>query len=215
MNTLRPQEALLKLRTHAPLVELIARLEDGPYPVDIGEAEGPFAAVIVAQMAERARTARSSPRRSSSAKGAILVVVPTDQEAEALEGDLSFLGARPVLLPWWRTAAYRPASPRAHAFGERAACLSRLCLGDADVVVASQRAFVTPVPPRAAFAPLALLLEVGGSIDPTTVGDRLSSYGYLRVPRVSLPGNSLCEARCSTSSCPGTTRPSASYSSTT
>jgi transcription-repair coupling factor (superfamily II helicase) len=149
----------------------------GPYPVDIVEAGGPFAAVVV----ERAA-------RAASSSGAILVVVPTDQEAEALEGDLSFLGVRPVLLPWWRTAAYRPASPRGRVFGERAACLSRLCLGDADVVVASQRAFVTPVPPRDAFAPLALLLVLGGSIDPTTVGERLSAYGYLRVPRVSLPG---------------------------
>ena len=177
MNTLCPQEALERLRSHAPLIELITRLEKGPYPVDIGEAEGPFAAVIV----ERAAQAAAS-------SGAILVVVPTDQEAEALAGDLSYLGVRPVLLPWWRTAAYRPASPRGRIFGERAACLSRLCLGDADVVVASQRAFVTPVPPRDAFAPLALLLDLGGSIDPTTVGERLSAYGYLRVPRVSLPG---------------------------
>ena len=194
MNTLRPQEALLKLRAHAPLAELISRLEEGPFPVDIGEAEGPFAAVTVAQIAERARMARSSPNRRGAAgqpqtmRGAVLAVVPTDQEAESLQGDLAFLGARPVLLPWWRTAAYRPASPRGRVFGERAACLSRLCLGDADVVVASQRAFVTPVPPRDTFAPLALLLELGGSIDPTMVGDRLSSYGYLRVPRVSLPG---------------------------
>jgi transcription-repair coupling factor (superfamily II helicase) len=143
--------------------------------VDVGEAEGPFAAVMAAEA-------------SRVSRGTVLVVVPTDQEADAFGGDLSFFGTRPIILPWWRTAAYRPASPRAHVFGERAACLSRLCLGDAKVVVASQRAFVTPVPPRDAFAPLAILLEKGGSIDPTTVGDRLSSYGYLRVPRVSLPG---------------------------
>jgi len=177
MNTLRPQEVLLRLRSHAPLVELISRLERGPFPVDLGEAEGPFAAVIIAEVA-----------RAAALRGPILAVVPTDQEAEALEGDLFFLGAKPTLLPWWRTAAYRPVSPRSRVFGERAACLSRLCLGDVKVVVASQRAFVTPVPPREAFAPLAVLLELGGSIDPTTVGERLSYYGYLRVPRVSLPG---------------------------
>jgi transcription-repair coupling factor (superfamily II helicase) len=144
------------------------------------EAEGPFAAVVIGEAARSARKA--------AATGAILAVVPTDQEAEALEGDLAFLGVRTALLPWWRTAAYRPASPRSRVFGERAACLSRLCLGDAEVVVASQRAFVTPVPPLEDYSPLALLLELGGSIDPTTVGDRLSAYGYLRVPRVSLPG---------------------------
>jgi len=141
----------------------------------VGEADGPFAAVITAEA-------------SRVSRGTVLVVVPTDHEAEALEGDLSLFGIQPVILPWWRTAAYRPVSPHARVFGERAACLSRLCSGDTKVVVASQRAFVTPVPPRDAFAPLAILLEKGGSIDPTTVGDRLASYGYLRVPRVSLPG---------------------------
>ena len=175
MNTLRPQEVLARLRSHVPLTEFVARLERGPYPVDVGEAEGPFAAIMAA---EAARVSH----------GTVLVVVPTDQEAEALEGDLSFFGARPVILPWWRTAAYRPVSPHARVFGERAACLSRLCLGDAKVVVASQRAFVTPVPPRDAFASLAIRLEKNGLIDPTSVGDRLASYGYLRVPRVSLPG---------------------------
>jgi transcription-repair coupling factor (superfamily II helicase) len=175
MNTLRPQDALDLLRTHAPLTELASRLRSGPFPVDIGEAEGPFAAVLVAEAAR-------------SARGTVLAVAPNDLEADALENDLELLGAEVVRLPWWRTAAYRPASPRARVFGERAACLSRLCAGDAKVVVASQRALVTPVPPRAVFAPLVFALEKGGSIDPTTVGDRLAAFGYLRVPRVSLPG---------------------------
>jgi transcription-repair coupling factor (superfamily II helicase) len=154
----------------------------GPFPVDFGEAEGPFAAVAIAEIA---RSRSSAPR---GAGGATLAVVPSDQEAEALASDLEFLGTKPAILPWWRTAAYRPASPRARVFGERAACLSRLCTGDATVVVASQRAFVTPMPPREYFAPLSTLLEIGGSIDPATLGERLASFGYLRVPRVSLPG---------------------------
>jgi transcription-repair coupling factor (superfamily II helicase) len=180
MNTLRPQEALSRLRKHEPLVELLSRLEKGPFPVDIGEAEGPFSAVMIAEAAR-------------AAKAPVLAVVPSDQEAEALASDLELLGSEAVLLPWWRTAAYRPASPRARVFGERVACLSRLCglaSGGAggQVIVASQRAFVTPLPPREAFAPLVLTLEKGGAIDPTELEDSLASYGYLRVPRVSLPG---------------------------
>jgi transcription-repair coupling factor (superfamily II helicase) len=175
MNTLSPQDALNLLRAHKPLAELAARLRSGPFPVDIGEAEGPFTAVVVAEAARAAR-------------GTVLAVAPSDLEADALENDLSLLGISAARLPWWRTAAYRPASSRARAFGERAACLARLCAGDAKVVVASQRALVTPVPPRASFSPLVFPLDKGGSIDPTTVGERLAAYGYLRVPRVSLPG---------------------------
>jgi transcription-repair coupling factor (superfamily II helicase) len=176
MNTLRLQEVLARLRCHAPLVEFASRLGKGPYPVDVGESEGPFAAVLVA---EAART---------RAEGPLLAVLPSDQEAEAMLGDLFFLGVEAMLLPWWRTAAYRPASPRARIFGERSACISKLCGGGAGVYVASERAFVTPLPPREAFQRLLLRLERGGSIDPTEVGERLASYGYLRVPRVSLPG---------------------------
>ncbi|MDA8424706.1 MAG: transcription-repair coupling factor [Treponema sp.] len=175
MNTLHPQAVLESLKSFAPLAELSRRLESGPFPLDLSETEGPFAAVMVAELAERIR-------------GPILVVVPTDQEAEALASDLELFGVEAEGLPWWRMAAYRAASPRAHVFGERAACLARLCLGVSKVVVASQRAFVTPVPPRESFAPLVFGLEEGGRIDPSTLGERLASYGYLRVPRVSLPG---------------------------
>jgi transcription-repair coupling factor (superfamily II helicase) len=183
MNTLRPQEVLSRLRRHAPLVELISRLDKGPYPVDVGEAEGPFAAIMIAEAAR-------------GSKGPLLAVMPSDQEAQALLTDLEILGADAELLPWWRTAAYRPVSPRARVFGERAACLAWLCDcksrvrsdGVAKVIVASQRAFVTPLPPRESFEPLIVALEKNGTIDPTKLEDRLSSYGYLRVPRVSLPG---------------------------
>jgi transcription-repair coupling factor (superfamily II helicase) len=175
MNTLQPQAVLERLRSYAPLSALLERLSSGPFPVDIAEAEGPFAAVIAAEAAQ-------------ATEGAILVVAPSDQDAESLAGDLDLLGADAEILPWWRTAAYRPAGSRSRVFGERAACLARLVLGDARIVVASQRAFVTPLPPRAAFEPLVFALEQGGTIDPSAVGDRLASYGYLRVPRVSLPG---------------------------
>jgi transcription-repair coupling factor (superfamily II helicase) len=175
MNTLHPQAVLKRLRAFAPLAALAQRLKTGPFPIDLSEAEGPFAAVMVAEMA-------------GAVSGPILVVAPTDQEAESLENDLSLFGVSTEVLPWWRMAAYRAASPRAHVFGERAACLARLCLGVSRVVVASQRAFVTPVPPPESFSPLVFALEEGGIIDPSTLGERLSSYGYLRVSRVSLPG---------------------------
>jgi transcription-repair coupling factor (superfamily II helicase) len=177
MNTLPSQGVIERLSRHAPLVELGARLVSGSFSVDIAEAEGSFAAVV-AGFLER-RLPPGSP---------LLVVVATDLEAEALGSDLSFLGIEAELLPWWRTAAYRAVSPRARSYGERAAVLARLMAGEARVIVACERAFVTPLPPPAQFAPLVFPIEVGGSIDPAELGDRLASYGYLRVPRVSLPG---------------------------
>ncbi|HRY53305.1 MAG TPA: transcription-repair coupling factor [Spirochaetia bacterium] len=185
MNTLHPQAVLDRLRAYPPLASLAGRLASGPFPLDLAEAEGPFAAIVAASI--RGAGARAG--------GGLLVVLPSDQDAEALASDLGILGIEAQILPWWRTAAYRSVGARAPVFGERAACLARLLLagaakggGAGPVVVASQRAFVTPVPPRAAFEPLVFPLEEGGAIDPSAVGERLASYGYLRVPRVSLPG---------------------------
>ncbi|MBL8965437.1 MAG: DEAD/DEAH box helicase, partial [Spirochaetaceae bacterium] len=188
MNTLPPQGVLDRLSAHAPLKALLSLLRAGATPVDIMEAEGSFAAVLAAFLARELPDPGGAASAARGGPASLLVVVPTDQEAEALASDLSLLGVEADILPWWRTAAYRPASPRARAFGERAAALARFLSGRARVVVASQRAFVTPLPPREAFEPLVFPVEVGGSIDPGALAERLASYGYLRVPRVSLPG---------------------------
>jgi transcription-repair coupling factor (superfamily II helicase) len=180
MNTLPSQGIVDRLKSHVPLQELALRVTQGRFPVDIAEVDGSFSSIVVAFLErELSRGKKKSP---------LVVVVPTDQEAEALASDLSLVGIEPELLPWWRTAAFRPASPRARVFGERAAVLSRLVLGEASIVVASARAFVTPLPPPESFASLVFGLELGGTIDPVDLGERLASYGYLRVPRVSLPG---------------------------
>jgi len=179
MNTLPSQGILDRLAVHAPLKELLSRLGAGPFPLDLGGIEGSFAALVVASVARRLEAASGGP---------LLVVLPTDQEAESLANDLSIIGLEADILSWWKTAAYRPAALRARPFGERAAVLSRLVLGETRILVASERAFVTPLPSVAEFSPLVFPIEEGGSIDPVALGERLSSYGYLRVPRVSLPG---------------------------
>jgi transcription-repair coupling factor (superfamily II helicase) len=185
-NTLPPEGVLERLRSHAPLLELGKRVAASAFPVDIAGAEGAFAAVVASVLdRELERAAKASPRLP---RAPLFIVTATDQEAEALASDLSLLGLPAELLPWWHTAAYRPASPRARCFGQRAAVLARLLTRSARIVVGSQRAFVTPLPPPAEFAPLVFPLEVGGEIDPAAIGERLASYGYLRVPRVSLPG---------------------------
>jgi transcription-repair coupling factor (superfamily II helicase) len=177
MNTLQSQGVVDRLRNYPPLVELAKRLKAEAFPIDLAEVEGSFAAVLATFLSRRA-----------GLKGPILVVLPSDQEAEALAQDLALLGVDNLLLPWWRTAAYRAVSSRARTFGERAAVLARLVSGEASLVVASERAFTTPLPPPADFAPQVFAIKEGGSIDPAELGERLASYGYLRVPRVSLPG---------------------------
>ncbi|HUX41024.1 MAG TPA: transcription-repair coupling factor [Rectinemataceae bacterium] len=182
MNTLHPRDVLERL-TALPSLSLIraALAESGK--AEVGEFEGSYAAAVLALFGG------AGPKRFRSfADGNMLVVVPTDQEAETFAADLAAFGLPAEVLPWWKTAAYRPVASHARVFGERAAVLARIASGECRVLVVCQRAFVTPVPPPAAFASRVIHLAEGGSIEPQELGERIAAFGYLRVPRVSLPG---------------------------
>jgi transcription-repair coupling factor (superfamily II helicase) len=125
----------------------------------------------------------------------VLMVVPTELEAEALLGDLTLLmGESAVHFPWWGTLPYATASPLPAVFGTRAGVLARLVSAPATglaaprVVVASLRALATPVPPVDYLRGRTLTLASGDDIDPVAIEERLVSFGYVRVPRVSVHG---------------------------
>lgn len=206
MKAPEPQVVPSLLLDHEPLRALSARLAAGAFPIDLGEAEGSFlAAVFAAQILreERAAPAKPGPRRLRP----WLFVVPTDQEADDFLSDLRGFGVAADLMPWWKTGAYRPVSPRSRVFGERAAILARLVSGQTRVLVASRRSFVTPVPPPAEMTRHVFSLARGQSIDPQELGDRLAAGGYLRVPRVALPGEFALRGEVLDLYMPGDDRP--------
>ena len=185
MKSLYLLDVLKRLETSGPVREFLGRVSENRFPVDCGGLEGALTALLAALCRQRL----GSP---------LLIIVPTDLEAESFARDLELAGIEAESFPWWGTAAYRPVSLGAPVFGERSAALAR-ALGQAGgpdggepespaVLVASQRAVLTPVPPPEYFRSLLLSLERGQSFDPEAVVERLASYGYLRVPRVSLPG---------------------------
>ena len=185
MKSLYLLDVLARLESAAPVREFLSRVADARFPIDCGGLEGSYTALLAALCREKL----GFP---------LLAIVPTDMEAEAFAQDLKLAGVGAESFPWWGTAAYRPVSPRAPVFGERSAALARVLgrgqggsegkPGQAVVIVASQRAALAPVPPPDYFGRLLLTLERGQSFDPEAVAERLSLYGYLRVPRVSLPG---------------------------
>jgi transcription-repair coupling factor (superfamily II helicase) len=159
------------------MVEVLQRLKAGNFPVDCSELELPLAAMLVSAAARDL-----APRR-------FLVVVPSDAEADSFSLDCQAAGVPALCFPWWHTAAYRPVEPRSAMFGQRAAALAAILDDNGPrVVVASQRAVMTPVPPRAVFEKGLFRVSTGDGIDASSIADRLAAWGYLRVPRVSLPG---------------------------
>ncbi|MCE5255946.1 MAG: transcription-repair coupling factor [Spirochaetaceae bacterium] len=175
MDTKEPQGLVQQIFKDATFATLLEKIRQKEYPLETYETENSFLAYAISALRKR-ETNR------------FFIVLPTDQEAENFVSDLSFWGTRAILLPWWHTMAYRPSAVRARVFGERVSALGALVLGTSDIVVASYRAFVTPVPPREDFRKHLIRIRKGQSFNPDKIADMLARYGYLRVPRVALPG---------------------------
>ena len=167
--------------SHA-LQRLLRQTAAGELPVAVEGVHGSFAALLLHWLRE-------------PAGGPLLVVTPTEQEADSLAGDLRLFADRPDTdrvrrFPWWGLLPYANAAPLPAVFGERAGVLAELVTAPAaiDVVVTSLRALVTPVPPADYLAGRVLHLAVGGGLDPVAVEEQLAGLGYVRVPRVTIHG---------------------------
>ena len=172
--------------SHA-LQRLLRQVAAQELPVAVEGVHGSFAALLLHWLRE-------------PAGGPLLVVTPTEQEADSLAGDLRLFADQPAAgqpdadrvrrFPWWGQLPYANAAPLPAVFGERAGVLAELVTAPAaiDVVVTSLRALVTPVPPADYLAGRVLHLAVGSDLDPVAVEEHLAGLGYVRVPRVTIHG---------------------------
>ncbi|MDR2403369.1 MAG: transcription-repair coupling factor [Spirochaetaceae bacterium] len=175
MNTLSFPAFLDALWTSPEGVRVLAACREGVFPLELEGSEGAFTAVLTGMLF------RSFP-------GRFLVVTPTDREAEELISDLRTLGVEADLFPWWGTMPYREMAPLSTVFGERTRVLASLVREDRGIVVASERAYLTPLPPPEYIRRLLLTLRPGGKIDTFRLSETLVSYGYIRTPRVQVHG---------------------------
>jgi transcription-repair coupling factor (superfamily II helicase) len=163
------------LKGYAPLRSLLDRARTGPFPITVNGPRGAYLAYVAQHVA--VATSRS-----------LLIIVATEQEAETLCHDLSLFGARSVVVPWWGSMPYRDLPRSAAVFGERTTALAALLSGKHPIVVASLRAFLTPVPAASRFARRLMRISTGDSFDPADLGRTLEQWGYSRVPKVSVKG---------------------------
>ena len=176
-----------EIRRWSGMTGVFRRLEENRWPCEIEGLQGGLHAFFLSEFA------RNEP-------GLLVLVVPTEKDVEILHSDLELGGLDSIVFPWWGSIAYRPVAPGAAVFGERAAALARLCPrasgGTKDpgiargtrVLVMTERALLTPVPPPDYFASLVTEIAVGQSFDPTAFAGKLSAQGYVRVPRVTVHG---------------------------
>ncbi|MDR1210897.1 MAG: transcription-repair coupling factor, partial [Spirochaetaceae bacterium] len=175
MNTLLFPAALDKITGSAQVRAVEEAYAASRFPLEIEGAEGALRAMLTVLLYKKR-------------PALIVVVTPTDREAEDLCVDLAGFSVPVLRFPWWGTMPYREMAPLSAVFGERSAALSHILEGGKGIAVLSQRAFLTPLPPPEYFKSLLYTLEEGGAIDTGALAARLVSLGYTRVPKVQVPG---------------------------
>jgi transcription-repair coupling factor (superfamily II helicase) len=158
------------------LAPLLAAYREGRFPIEVEGAGGGLNSLIIAGFA------KSAPRP-------LLVVAPSERDAAETAGDLRSLGVEAALFPWWGTAPYRGPAPSSPVWSERAAILSALAGGEPPpVLVTSQRAFMSPLPPPEYAAKRRVTIRTGQTLDTAALAAKLSAWGYTRVQRVQFSG---------------------------
>ncbi len=163
------------LKGYRPYRAFLDRIRTGPFPFTLAGPRGLYLAHVI----------RDTVARTSIP---LLIIVPTEQEAELLSRDLAFFAVESTIMPWWGTMPYRPLPRTAPVFGDRASVLASILTNPPKLVIASLRSFLSPLPPPERYRSRLRIIRVGDTFDPVELGRTLEAYGYSRVQRVSVRG---------------------------
>ena len=155
--------------------DVLSAFSENRFPLEVEGADGSYISIIIAELAKKSAST-------------VLVICPTEKEAEDIASDMVAVGQDPEIFPWWGTIPYRDLAPASATFGERSRILSQLCSGELSLLVCSERAFLTPLPPPDYLASLLQTLRPGQKIDTVHLAETLTSYGYTRVTKVQVHG---------------------------
>jgi transcription-repair coupling factor (superfamily II helicase) len=175
MNTLSFPDLLRIIGKSGPVSAGISALLEGKFPLEIEGCEGAYSALLLAKL-------------YAARPGRYFAVVPQETDAADFALDVRSLALPCLQFPWWGASPYRELAPLSAVFGERVKTLSELVSGKPGIVIIPQRAFLTPLPPPDYIKSLLVSVKPGGKIDTTALTRTLTSYGYIRVPRVQVSG---------------------------
>ncbi len=136
------------------------------------------------------------PLFARAAKEPVIVVVPDNKAAEALQLALragcDLTGAidpkRVLRLPAHDVLPFENLSPHPDIQEQRAAVLWKFVSGYASIIIAPVESLALRLFPRSYYAGLALKMERGEEIDISMLMDHLGAVGYVQVDLVEMPG---------------------------
>jgi transcription-repair coupling factor (superfamily II helicase) len=162
---------LTVLRESKSISAIVKTFSHTQTPLEIDDAAGSLPAILLALMSE-------------AFAGQCLAVTPSETDASELCSDLGALGVDASVMDWWGAVPYRALNQFSTVFGARARTLAEIVSGKAQVVIAPERAFLTPLPPRSYVTAKLVTIKCGSTANPIDLAEKLSDYGYVRTPKV-------------------------------
>jgi transcription-repair coupling factor (superfamily II helicase) len=142
--------------------------ENAGFPFSIKGLRGSFLAFFI-------KSLKSCPP--------VTLVVPTEADARLLAGDFETFGIKTQIFPSQSGRLYQ-SSP---VSGERQSALLKIAAG-VPVTLIPLRDFLRYTAPPAYACTLSFTLRKGEELAPEQLAKKLTTFGYLRVPRVGIPG---------------------------
>lgn len=122
-------------------------------------------------------------------KGSFLVVLPNEKEAELFYEDVSLCAVDCCLIPSWNTLPYRGERPGAQNYGNRVKGLTKLISSPKCIAVTSVAALLTPMVTADFFKEHIFILKKGQAVNTSRLEQQMQGAGYIRTPKVSVPGD--------------------------
>ncbi len=163
------------LHDYPPYKKTLNSLITNNFPISIEGADGFFRTYLTEKLA-------------SLSKGSTLVVTPTEKEAKIVLKDIYTLNKNAFYFPGWENILFSGNKYGSDIAGLRVHYLSELLINKKLIIVLSLKTLLTPVPPGKFLKDKIVLLKVGDAIDPVVWEELLVLYGYLRVTKVTIPG---------------------------
>ena len=164
-----------KLKDYKPFVELHEQISGGIFPAELEGVDGLFKAVMIAAVAEE--TDRT-----------VTVITADEKDSENLKRDLEVLGKKAEAFSGFNKRAYSHGKIQPSILGERIRIMTEMLDGNCGIVITTLRNFLSPLPPPGYISGMVYRIKNGDELDTAAIEKMLTSYGYMRVPRVSIHG---------------------------
>ena len=167
--------------------------------VNIQGLKGSLPAFFIKEFVKRKSDESLSYSYTHSGEGEkndFVLVFPSQKDMEECESDLNTLydeKCEIIKLNWFQTLPYRPCGLGSQVFGERVGFLSKILTKNKNPAVPRfflipQRALLTPLPPPEYIKKHSFQIIKKQALQTEELSTRLASLGFLRVPKVCVPG---------------------------